>query len=255
MMDEKIQDELEAETDDNCKAVCTNKSDVETNQDENNCQENEQTAEAEEEPDEIFFTSDFVLDSDGFFETASYAYLRVANNALFFIGLMLVFTISCLIAQNIDYLQLLPIAAVVIALVSVRRYSKTEKEIKEAHANMVYLTQSTVMHYHITFGEFVHVSNNGRKPSKYDLGVIRSICETPRYWLLCMEQQLYIAVQKDSITGEHPEEFIAYLMRYCNSLKSKKIQKTENKKKQALYGTIGCVVIAVISLVLSFLLR
>ena len=210
--------------------------------------------EAEEEPDEIFFTSDFVMDTDDFNETAEYAYLRVANNSLILAGLIVVFFLSCLLAGNRDYLLVLPIVALVIAVTQVRRYGNTDKEISQSHANIVYLVQSETLHYHIEFGEYIHTTNNGRKTKKRDLNEVTAICETAKYWLLCLEEQLYIAVKKDSITGENPAEFLSYLQHYCHEMKKKKITKVTGKKKQAAYGVICCVVLAVISLIIGFLL-
>ena len=64
-----------------------------------------------EEPDEIFFVSDFILTADNFLETAQYAYLRVANNSLVLTGLILVFAISSLFSGSTDYLMFLPVVA------------------------------------------------------------------------------------------------------------------------------------------------
>lgn len=217
--------------------------------------EQESEAEPEEEPDDIFFVSDFILTAEDFLETAQYAYLRVANNSLVIIGLIIVFAISCLTAGSTDYLLFLPVVALVITLTQVRRYSNTDKDIAKSFALMQSKTATGSMHYHIEFGEYMHITNNDRKTPKHDLGEITAICESAKYWLLCLDQQLYIPVEKGSVTGENPEEFLEYLRTCCKSLKNKKIAKIDGKKKQAAYAVAGCVIATVITLLIAFFLR
>lgn len=208
-----------------------------------------------EKPDEIFFTSDFLLTADDFLETAEYAYLRVANNSWILIGLVFVFGLSCLIAKSMDYLRFLPVATLIIMVTQIRRFSNTDKDIKRAYNLMQSKTATGDMHYHIEFGEYMHITNNGRITPKHDLNEIRSICESEKYWLLCLDQQLYVPVAKDSIEGEHPEEFLDYLKHCCRDMKKKKISKVTGKKVSARYGTIGCAIVTVLTLVVAYLLQ
>lgn len=207
-----------------------------------------------EESDEIFFVSDFLLTAEDFLETAQYAYLRVANNSLILMGLIVVFMVSCLTSGSLDYLQFLPIVALIVTVTQVRRYSNTDKDINKAYALMQKKTDTGNMQYHIEFGEFMHITNNGRKTPKHDLNEITAICESQKYWLLCLDQQLYVPVEKGSVTGEHPEEFLDYLRACCKSLKKKKIATVTGKKKQAGYAVVGCVILTVITLLVGFFL-
>ena len=206
----------------------------------------------EEETDEIFFTSDFVLTADDFLETIEYAYLRVANNSWILIGLIVVFAISSMFSGSTDYLRFLPVVALLLAVTQVRRYANTDKDIQKSYALMQQKTTTGDMHYHIEFGEYMHVTNNGRQTPKHDLNEIKAICESEHYLLLCLDHQLYIPVAKGSVQADNPDEFIPYLQHCCRDLKKKKISKVTGKKKIAGYGVIGCVIVTVITLIIGF---
>ena len=208
----------------------------------------------EEEQDEIFFTSDFVLTAEDFLETAEYAYLRVANNSWVLIGLIVVFALSSLFAGSYDYLRFLPVVALVIVVTQVRRYANTDKDIQKSYALMQQKTATGDMHYHIEFGEFMHITNNGRETPKRDLNEIHAICETENYLLLCLDQQLYIPVAKGSVEAENPEEFLPYLRHCCRDLKKKKISKVTGKKKLSAIGVAGCVAVTVVSLIVAYVI-
>ena len=160
----------------------------------------------EEEP---VFVSDFLLDADGFYETASFAYLRVTNNAWILLGLYVVYFVASLIAGKIT--SLLPIVGVIIAVVTYMLYGNTKQQIKNAHARQIYITKTSESRYHIALGEHIRMSVNGLPMVQYDYSTIRSICQTAHYYLLCMDQQIYIAVAKADLQGGTEEELLQFL--------------------------------------------
>ena len=214
-----------------------------------------QFADPEEEPDEIYFTSDFVLSAENFLETTQYAYLPVAKNSWIMIGLVIVFCLSSFFAKSYDYLMFLPVAALVLCVTQVRRYSNTDKDIQKAYNMMQSKTSTGDMHYHIEFGEYMHITNNDRETPKRDLNEVRQLCETEHYLLLCLDHQLYVPVEKNSVCGENPDEFIDFLRHSCRDLKNKKITKLTGLKKQASYGVIAFVIVTVLTLVMAYFLR
>ena len=127
----------------------------------------------EEEP---VFVSDFLLDADGFYETASFANLRVTNNAWILLGLYVVYFVASLIAGKIT--SLLPIVGVMIAVVTYMLYGNTKQQIKTAHARQIYITKTSESRYHIALGEHIRMSVNGLPMVQYDYSSIRSICQT-----------------------------------------------------------------------------
>ncbi len=130
----------------------------------------------EEEP---VFVSDFLLDPDGFYETASFAYLRVTNNAWILLGLYVVYFVASLIAGKIT--SLLPIVGVIIAVVTYMLYGNTKQQIKNAHARQIYITKTSESRYHIALGEHIRMSVNGLPMVQSDYSALRSLCQTAHY--------------------------------------------------------------------------
>ena len=197
----------------------------------------------EEEP---VFVSDFLLDPDGFYETASFAYLRVTNNAWILLGLYVVYFVASLIAGKIT--SLLPIAVVTYML-----YGNTKQQIKNAHARQIYITKTSESRYHIALGEHIRMSVNGLPMVQYDYSAIRSLCQTAHYYLLCMDQQIYIAVAKTGLQGGTEEELLQFLFHSCPYLKNKKVPTTEGKERMAMIATFVTVAVTLLSLIPLFL--
>ena len=202
----------------------------------------------EEEP---VFVSDFLLDPDGFYETASFAYLRVTNNAWILLGLYVVYFVASLIAGKIT--SMLPIVGVIIAVVTYMLYGNTKQQIKNAHARQIYITKTSESRYHIALGEHIRMSVNGLPMVQYDYSAIRSICQTAHYYLLCMDQQIYIAVAKTGLQGGTEEELLQFLFHSCPYLKNKKVPTTEGKERMAMIATFVTVAVTLLSLIPLFL--
>lgn len=202
----------------------------------------------EEEP---VFVSDFLLNADGFYETASFAYLRVTNNAWILLGLYVVYFVASLIAGKIT--SLLPIVGVIIAVVTYMLYGNTKQQIKNAHARQIYITKTSESRYHIALGEHIRMSVNGLPMVQYDYSTIRSICQTAHYYLLCMDQQIYIAVAKADLQGGTEEELLQFLFHSCPYLKNKKVPTTEGKERMAMIATFVTVAVTLLSLIPLFL--
>lgn len=201
--------------------------------------------------EEAVFTSDFVLDADGFYETASFAYLRVTNNAWILLGLYVVFFLASIISGKIT--TVLPITGVIIGVVTYMLYGNTKQQIKNAHARQIYITKTNEAQYHVALGEHIRMSVNGRPMVEYDYTTIRSICQTAHYYLLCMDQQLYIAVAKDGLQGGNTEQLLQFLFQSCPYLKNKRVPTTEGKERMAMIATYATVMVTLISLIPLFL--
>ena len=97
------------------------------------------------------------------------------------------------------------------------------------------------------------MSVNGLPMVQYDYSTIRSICQTAHYYLLCMDQQIYIAVAKADLQGGTEEELLQFLFHSCPYLKNKKVPTAEGKERMAMIATFVTVAVTLLSLIPLFL--
>jgi hypothetical protein len=94
---------------------------------------------------------------------------------------------------------------------------------------------------------------NDRRTRSYGYHQIRSVYESHHYFILNLDYELCLLIDKGSISGGTQDEFVSFLLSQCGNLKKKKIYRSKYRKKVCIILFLLTAVLCVITTIYGIL--
>lgn len=94
---------------------------------------------------------------------------------------------------------------------------------------------------------------NDRRTRSYGYHQIHSIYESHRYFILNLDYELYLLIDKGNISGGTRDGFVSFVLSQCGDLKKKKIYRSKYRKKVCIILFLLAAVLCVITTIYGIL--
>ena len=123
------------------------------------------------------------------------------------------------------------ILSLFIFLFMLTMYIYLEYCIKTNYKRMLFTSGKTVPVHTHKFGEKIFSFSNGTSSSQeFDYEDIVSLKETKNLYLIGLKHNLYLLLQKSTMSDTESTDFIQYIFDKCKNIKKKRVKKLNNKK-------------------------
>lgn len=206
--------------------------------------------------DKIYdFESNLVMTEKDYMEFGKVNYSKISVVFIIEFAVMALFSIQFgvihfLFNSNEQYLLLLN---VIILFFMIFILYKHHSALQKGYKRIIFSQGEQNFSQSINFGEKIVTQSKLSVPKEYDYSVITAIKETENFYLLQLQYNLYLIVEKNIKSNLNNVDFISYILSKSQNIKNKTVQNVKNKKLISFIFMCLTAVLLICNIIISFL--